>query len=412
MTLPFVQSLLRDRFLHLLLIIACVLSAIVPFVPASWPAAIDWHTIVTLSGLMLLTKGIELSGYFDVLGRKMARRFVTERQLAIFMVLAAALLSTFLTNDVALFIVVPLTLTLKKWCAIPVNRLIIFEALAVNAGSLLTPIGNPQNILLWGRSGLSFFGFIGQMLPLAAAMMLTLLALCWFCFPAKRLSYQSSDRAPSWQPKLVWSCLGLYVVFLTALEMNQALWGLALVLLGFLVLARAVIVHVDWSLLLVFMVMFIDVHLLTQLPALHQVLSGVGTLSGGGLWLTAIGLSQVISNVPSTILLLNYVPPSILLAWAVNVGGFGLLPGSAGQYYRPAYGQRSAHLVALPSLLHSNAAMGGTQRLLALQTQRLISTESRHHSLRSPGSPFGAIFFCPAHRNRSRPLLTFSLSGI
>ncbi len=62
------------------------------------------------------------------------------------------------------------------------NRLIIFEALAVNAGSLLTPIGNPQNILLWGRSGLSFFGFIGQMLPLAAAMMLTLLALCWFCF--------------------------------------------------------------------------------------------------------------------------------------------------------------------------------------------------------------------------------------
>ena len=174
MTLPFVQSLLRDRFLHLLLIIACVLSAIVPFVPASWPAAIDWHTIVTLSGLMLLTKGIELSGYFDVLGRKMARRFVTERQLAIFMVLAAALLSTFLTNDVALFIVVPLTLTLKKWCAIPVNRLIIFEALAVNAGSLLTPIGNPQNILLWGRSGLSFFGFIGQMLPLAAAMMLTL----------------------------------------------------------------------------------------------------------------------------------------------------------------------------------------------------------------------------------------------
>ena len=213
MTLPFVQSLLRDRFLHLLLIIACVLSAIVPFVPASWPAAIDWHTIVTLSGLMLLTKGIELSGYFDVLGRKMARRFVTERQLAIFMVLA-----------------------------------------------------------------------------------------------------------------------------------------------------RAVIVHVDWSLLLVFMVMFIDVHLLTQLPALHQVLSGVGTLSGGGLWLTAIGLSQVISNVPSTILLLNYVPPSILLAWAVNVGGFGLLPGSLANIIalRMASDRRiwwRFHLYSIPMLLW--AALSG-----------------------------------------------------
>ena len=111
---------------------------------------------------MMLTKGVELSGYFDVLGRKMVRRFATERKLALFMVFSAALLSTFLTNDVALFIVVPLTLTLRKLCEIPVTRLIIFEALAVNAGSLLTPIGNPQNILLWGRSGLSFTAFTGQ----------------------------------------------------------------------------------------------------------------------------------------------------------------------------------------------------------------------------------------------------------
>lgn len=152
------------------------------------------------------------------------------------------------------------------------------------------------------------------------------------------------------------------MVFLTALEMNQALWGLALVLLGFLVLARAVIVHVDWSLLLVFMVMFIDVHLLTQLPALQQVLSGVGTLSGGGLWLTAIGLSQVISNVPSTILLLNYVPPSILLAWAVNVGGFGLLPGSLANIIalRMASDRRiwwRFHLYSIPMLLW--AALSG-----------------------------------------------------
>ncbi|HBS9906004.1 TPA: anion transporter [Klebsiella aerogenes] len=328
MNLPFVQSLARDRFLHLLLLIAVILSLFVPFAPQRWGQAIDWHTIITLSGLMLLTKGIELSGYFDVLGRKMARRFVTERQLAIFMVLAAALLSTFLTNDVALFIVVPLTLTLKKWCAIPVNRLIIFEALAVNAGSLLTPIGNPQNILLWGRSGLSFLAFIGQMLPLAAAMMITLLVLCWFCFPAARLNYQSSDKAPEWRPRLVWSCLAFYLIFLAALKMKQELWGLALIAVGFLLLARAVIINVDWSLLLVFMAMFIDVHLLTQLPVLQQWLNDVGQLSHGGLWLTAIGLSQFISNVPSTILLLNYVPPTMLLAWAVNVGGFGLLPGS------------------------------------------------------------------------------------
>ena len=369
MNLPFIRSLMGDRFLHLLIIIGIGLSFFVPFQPAGWPAAIDWHTIITLSGLMLLTKGVEQSGYFDVLGRKMARRFVTERQLALFMVLAAALLSTFLTNDVALFIVVPLTLTLKKWCALPVNRLIIFEALAVNAGSLLTPIGNPQNILLWGRSGLSFPAFTLQMLPLALAMMATLLVLCWFCFPAKKLDFQSSDRTPSWQPLLVWSCLAFYLIFLAALEMKQELWGLVIVAVGFLLLARRVVFSVDWTLLLVFMAMFIDVHLLTQLPALNQSLSGVGALSNGQLWLTAIGLSQVISNVPSTILLLNYVPPSLLLAWAVNVGGFGLLPGSLANLIalRMAADRRiwwRFHFYSIPMLLWAAATGYGLLLIL------------------------------------------------
>ncbi|WP_414446240.1 anion transporter [Citrobacter europaeus] len=328
MSFPLLRALQRDRFFQLLIIVGIVLSLFTPFAPRSWPGAIDWHTIITLSGLMLLTKGVELSGYFDVLGRKMTRRFNTERQLAIFMVLAAAALSTFLTNDVALFIVVPLTITLKKLCAIPVNRLIIFEALAVNAGSLLTPIGNPQNILMWGRSGLSFSAFIWQMAPLAGAMMLTLVVLCWFSFPHKALHYHTGTCAPDWQPRLVWGCLALYIIFLTALELKHGLWGLAVVAAGFMVLARRVILSVDWTLLLVFMAMFIDVHLLTQLPALQGMTHQIGTLSAPGLWLTAIGLSQFISNVPSTILLLNYVPPTLLLAWAVNVGGFGLLPGS------------------------------------------------------------------------------------
>lgn len=328
MLLTLVRPFARDRFLHLLLLIGVALSFIAPFHPTLWANAIDWHTIITLAGLMMLTKGVELSGYFDVLGRRMVKRFDNERTLALFLISAAALLSTFLTNDVALFIIVPLTITLKKMCAIPINRLIIFEALAVNAGSMLTPIGNPQNILLWGRSGLSFGEFSWQMAPLALAIMLSLLALSWFCFPNKKLIYQSHDKKHDWQPKLVLSCVALYGVFIVALELKQEIWGLVVVAAGFLVLARRVLLNIDWSLLLVFMVMFIDVYLITQLPVLQHALAGINQLSTGGIFALGIGLSQVISNVPSTILLLNYVPASMLLAFAVNIGGFGLLPGS------------------------------------------------------------------------------------
>lgn len=149
-----------------------------------------------------------------------------------------------------------------------------------------------------------------------------LVCVPWF----KKLQYHSGTTGPQWQPRLVWSCLALYIVFLFALELKYELAGVLLVAAGFLFLARRVLISVDWTLLLVFMVMFIDVHLLIQLPVLQHVLHSVSGLSQPGLWLTAIGLSQFISNVPSTILLLNYVPPDTLLAWAVNIGGFGCCP--------------------------------------------------------------------------------------
>ena len=141
-----------------------------------------------------------------------------------------------------------------------------------------------------------------------------------------------------------------------SLKLKQGGWALVIVAAGFALLARRVVLSVDWTLLLVFMAMFIDVHLLTQLPVLQGVLSNVSHLSEPGLWLTAIGLSQVISNVPSTILLLNYVPPSLLLAWAVNVGGFGLLPGSLANLIalRMANDRRiwwRFHLYSIPMLL-------------------------------------------------------------
>ena len=131
-----------------------------------------------------------------------------------------------MTNDVALFIIVPLILTLKKISALPVSRLIIFSALAVNAGSLLTPIGNPQNILLWSRSELSFIGFTLQMAPLAAIILLTLLAVTWWRFPACKISKQASSPVYPYQSRLLLSCLALYVIFIICVDLGWASYGL------------------------------------------------------------------------------------------------------------------------------------------------------------------------------------------
>ncbi|WP_067702662.1 SLC13 family permease [Erwinia sp. ErVv1] len=323
------RPFLQDRLLHLLILLGLALACFAPFTLAQLPAAVDWPTIVTLCGLLILTRGIESSGYFNVLGRRLVLRFHTQRRLALFLVAAAALLSTVLTNDVALFILVPLTLTLKRYSALPINRLIIFEALAVNAGSLLTPIGNPQNILLWRHGGAGFAAFIWQMLPLAAVLVTSLLLLTWVAFAAERIQSTSQESSPpQWQRPLLWISAGLYLLFITALEVDLAVWGLLLVFAVFLLRARRILLSLDWSLLAVFIMMFVDVFLLTRLPVVQPALGYISHLPPGGQYLMATGLSQVISNVPATILLLGSLPASTLLAWAVNIGGFGLLPGS------------------------------------------------------------------------------------
>ncbi len=322
------KPFLHDRFLHTLLLLGVVLSLFQPEKIIQFPQFVDWSTIVTLVGLLMLTKGVEVSGYFDFVGRKMINTISNERYLALFLVCAAALLSTFMTNDVALFIVIPLTITLKKLSTLPVTRLIIFEALAVNAGSLLTPIGNPQNILLWNKSGVSFIAFITQMAPLALVSLLALLVVTWLSFPATTLKRLENNQGYPYKKKLLLSCLVMYVVFIGSVDLGLAVYGLLAVLLCFLLLARNVLLRIDWPLIAVFIVMFIDVRLIVGLGAVQGAVEQIAHLSSLGVYILGIGLSQVISNVPATILMINYVPANAQLAYAVNAGGFGLAIGS------------------------------------------------------------------------------------
>lgn len=326
--LPLLKSFLHDRFLHFLILLGIVLTCLQPSEIMHFPRFVDWDTIITLLGLLMLTKGVEVSGYFDFMGRKIINKIDNERFLAFFLVLATAVLSTFMTNDVALFIVVPLTITLKKLTSLPVTRLIIFEALAVNAGSLLTPIGNPQNILLWNKSGLSFLHFISQMAPLALITFAALLLVTWFCFPSHKLKKQESNGGYPFHKSLLFSCVVLYVAFIASVDLGEALYGLLSVILCFVLMARQVFFRIDWPLILIFIVMFIDVRLIVGLEVLQPIFSHITGLTDYERYVLSIALSQAISNVPATILMINYLPSGASLAYAVNIGGFGLAIGS------------------------------------------------------------------------------------
>lgn len=321
-------SRLREDYLLLtLLALLPLLLWQQPVTPAAIAALIDWHTVTALAGLMLLSRALEDSGYLARFAAWLLPRCHTERLLALLLLLFAALLSAIVTNDVALFILVPISLNIGRLTGLPVGRLIIFLALAVNAGSSLTPIGNPQNLLLWQASGYSFWQFTLMMAPLALSLLLLILLLSSLAFGSHKLSIAVPHNNSADNRRLfVWSLAG-YPLFILAMEFQLAPIAALAVLAAYAVFKRSVITGIDWLLLLVFMLMFIDLGLLAQLPLMQQLATHLMALPNGSYTGSAL-LSQLISNVPAAIFLQHFTDDWRALSWGVSVGGFGLAIGS------------------------------------------------------------------------------------
>ena len=354
----FLNALAGDYLLWILLLALAAFSLARPGGIVHYPDLVDWRTIATLAGLLALTKGVELSGYLPRLAQRLVAAMPTERRLAVFLVTATALLATVLTNDVALFVMVPLTLTLKN-SGVPLTRLIVFEALAANAGSVLTPIGNPQNLFLWQLANVPFEHFVLAMLPLAAVLMAPLLLMTLVAFSGKPVQLTVRQAPDRTDRLMLMLSLGLYIPFLLVTDLRHPY--LALLTLAPLLLARReLLARLDWALLLVYVLMFIDLRLLSQLDVVQAWIKSFDLAQLPRLYLAGIAASQVVSNVPAAILLAEYSRDWRVIAYAVNVGGFGLMIGSLANIIalRMAPDRRAwitFHAYSLPFLLVASA---------------------------------------------------------
>eukprot|EP01035_Chromulina_nebulosa_P067854 gene67854-92959_t len=145
-----------NGLLWVLVAVAVLFAFIRPRAPMDWLKLVDWQTVGALAGLLAITQGVERSGMLQSAAQRLLARTTDLRQLALLLTATAAVLSALVTNDVSLFLLVPLTRVLATQAHLPLARLVVLQALAVNAGSALTPIGNPQNLYLWHRTGESF----------------------------------------------------------------------------------------------------------------------------------------------------------------------------------------------------------------------------------------------------------------
>ena len=335
---------------------AAVLEALHPVSPRAGLGLIDWNTVTALAGLLLLTKGIETSGALQALARRVLTRVSGQRRLAFSLAILSASLSAIITNDVCLFLLVPLTRALAQQARLPLARLVAVEALAVNAGSALTPIGNPQNLFLWQRSGLDFAAFVAMMAPTVAIMLALLGATVPLLIPRGSIALRDDKGGAAVNRRLLWIAAGLFVPFVLAMNFHWIAPALLLVVLAFLAADRSLFRRTDWTLLLIIALMFVDMRQLAALPAIENGLADLHIQAGRRAYLAAVLVSQLVSNVPAAILLSGPVRDLPALAAGVSVGGFGLFIGSLANLIAlrlsgASGGMAVLHRVSIPFLL-------------------------------------------------------------
>ena len=289
---------------------------------------IDVRVLALLFCLMLVVKGFQNIGLFDVLIQKAFGGVKKSRRLAQMLILLCFFLSMVITNDVALITFVPFAILALKLCRQEkiMIQVIVLQTIAANLGSMFTPIGNPQNLYLFSVSEMGLLEFFGTMLPITVVS-LVLILLATLLIPNEEIQIKIDEEVDATEKKelIVYSVLfilSLLVVF-RVLEWIPVL--LITILIVLLVRKGGLLKQVDYALLLTFVGFFIFVGNLGRIPWFSNLLQQI--ISGREVLVAAL-FSQFLSNVPAALLLSGFTKNFAGLLLGTNIGGLGTLIAS------------------------------------------------------------------------------------
>lgn len=319
------------------LVAAALLAAVsVCFVPVSKEYAeyIDWRTLGILLALMLVMAGFQKIGVFRYLGICLLKGISNTRQLGRVLVYLCFFSGMLITNDVALLTFVPFAIQVLKMAGKEKHMIlvIVLQTVAANLGSMLTPVGNPQNLYLYTLSGMELLDFLLLLLPVTAAS-LVLITICLLLIPKETIgALQGIEKEEGMQNVVKenkWPVIMYGVCFLLCLLTVAKIvpWAFSLGVVCGCVWKNdlKIFKNVDYCLLLTFIFFFIFTGNMSKIPAINELLLQVVT---GHELIASVVCSQFISNVPAALLLSGFTENIKTLIIGVNVGGLGTLIAS------------------------------------------------------------------------------------
>lgn len=321
----------RETILCIAILLAVISSCFV-LPDKKYISYIDVRTMAILFCLMVVVAGFQKIGVFRMIARKLLQKVTGGCQLIVILVFLCFFFSMLITNDVALITFVPLGIQVlgmmgeekKQKLLIPV---VVLQTIAANLGSMLTPIGNPQNLYLYARANMGGMEFICLMLPYS---LVSLVVLLIWCIATGRKSGKGNVQLDTEEiyldkKELVgWSVLFCLCILAVAGVVHYSVTFIVVVV-GVFAIDRKIFCKVDYALLGTFAGFFIFIGNVGRMEEFCRVLE---TVIDGNEVITAAVASQVISNVPAALLLSGFTEDIKSLVIGTNLGGLGTLIAS------------------------------------------------------------------------------------
>ncbi len=290
---------------------------------------INFRVIAILFSLMLVVSAYIRIGTFEYFTNKLLEKIRSEKTISLFFVILSFFMSMLLTNDVTLVTLVPFAISVLKEFNDRRRTMytLILMTVSANLGSMLTPIGNPQNLYLYTEYHIGLFDFVKLMLPYSAAsLILLVIAVLILNKTDKTLDTAVTEEVSAPKPIFLLIYTALFVLcLLTVSNVVNFVIMLAVVASVMLVFDRKAFINIDYGLLFTFLFFFVLIGNLGRIGIIHDTLSHI---IDKNVTLTAILASQFISNVPAAMLLSAFTAKGPSLLIGTNLGGLGTLIAS------------------------------------------------------------------------------------
>ena len=316
-----IRSFIRQEIVLCISFFAALISCFIIPPDTGYIDYCDMRTLALLFSLMVVVAEMRKAGAFARLAHVLCSHTGNMRLLTVILVYLSFFTAMFITNDVALLTFVPFSVAVLSMAKQGKNliRVVVLQTAAANLGSMLTPVGNPQNIFIQSYYDLSTSEFLRITSPIWVA---SLVLLGILCFTIKKDPIEVFlGEQPILHQKKLWLGLVLFIVCLfTVLRLLPWPIMLGIIIAALLIFDRHTLKEADFYLLLTFVCFFVFSGNLARIEAVNSFLRNI---LQGREYFVSLAVSQIISNVPAALLLSGFTDNFRDLLLGVNVGGLG-----------------------------------------------------------------------------------------